>query len=85
LQLPASDVCVLELEVMVNSAVTQASLLDAKLPEGVLVAAVLQEDYVRVPAAGDCLQAGNTALVLAREGHIAAVKAAFSSVSRPAA
>lgn len=84
LQLPASDVFVLELEVMANSAVTQSSLLDTKLPEGVLVAAVLQEDYVRVPAAGDCLQAGNTALVLAREAHIAAVKAAFSSASRPA-
>ncbi len=84
LQLPASDVFVLELEVTQNSLVTQSSLLDAKLPEGVLVAAVLQEDYVRVPSAGDCLQAGNTALVLAPENTIAAVKEAFSSNGRPA-
>ena len=75
---------VLELEVTQNSLVTQSSLLDAKLPEGVLVAAVLQEDYVRVPSAGDCLQAGNTALVLAPENTIAAVKEAFSSNGRPA-
>ncbi len=84
LQLPASDVYVLELEVTQNSLVTQSSLLDAKLPEGVLVAAVLQEDYVRVPSAGDCLQAGNTALVLTPENMIAAVKQAFSSNGRPA-
>lgn len=83
LQLPASDVFVLELEVLEGSLVTQSSLLEAELPVGVLVAAVLQEDYVRVPAASDCLQAGNTALVLAREEHIAAVKEAFSSSSGP--
>ncbi|MCA9134156.1 MAG: Trk system potassium transporter TrkA [Planctomycetales bacterium] len=79
LQLPASDVFVLELEVMEHSPVTRSTLAKADLPEGVLVAAVLQEDYVRVPAAGDCLVAGNTALVLAPGNRIAAVKAAFST------
>lgn len=79
LQLPSSDVCVLEIEVAENSPVSKSSLLEAKLPEGVLVAAVLQEDYVRVPAASDCLQVGNTALVLAPEHRISAIKDAFSS------
>ncbi len=84
LQLPSSDVFVLELEVAENSLVTQSSLAQAKLPEGVLVAAVLQDDYVRVPAASDCLQAGNTALVLATQKQIAAVAEAFSPVGRSA-
>ncbi len=84
LQLPNSDVFVLELEIAKNSPVTHSSLSEAKLPEGVLVAAVLQEDYVRVPAASDCLQAGNTALVLAPEPQIASVRKAFSSPRRQA-
>ncbi len=78
LQLPSSDVFVLELEVAEDSPVTQSPLSHVKLPEGVLVAAVLQDDYVRVPAASECLQAGNTALVLATQQHIAAVTEAFS-------
>ncbi len=78
LQLPASDVFVLELEVTSRAPVTQSPLSQAKLPEGVLVAAVLQDDYVRVPAASDYLQAGSTALVLATQQRIAAVKEAFS-------
>jgi trk system potassium uptake protein TrkA len=79
LQLPNSDVCVLELEVAAKSPVTASPLADAKLPEGVLVAAVLQEDYVRVPSASDCLQAGNTALVLATHDQIPAVRKAFAT------
>lgn len=77
LQLPDSNVFVLELEVSEGSAVSQQPLSDVHLPEGVLIAAVLQEDYVRVPSAKDCLQAGNTALVLANEDRIDAVKEAF--------
>lgn len=78
LQLPSSDVFVLELEVHANSPIVNVPLAQADLPEGVLVAAVLQEDYVRVPAAGDSLQPGNTVLVLSPEDRIADVKAAFS-------
>ncbi len=74
----------LELEVTTRSPVTQAPLSQAKLPEGVLVAAVLQDDYVRVPAANDCLQVGSTALVLATGQRIAAVKEVFSPGARAA-
>ncbi len=79
LQLPDSDVYVLELEVAAHSPVTQSSLAQLNLPEGVLVAAVLQEDFVRVPSAGDCLQAGNTALVLAPQKQLDHVAAVFNS------
>ena len=79
LQLPSSDVFVLELEVAAGSPVTQASLAQVELPSGVLVAAVLQEDFVRVPAATDSLQAGNTALVLAPKAYIDQVAQAFTN------
>lgn len=79
LQFPASDVFVLELEVAPQAPITQSPLSRAQLPEGVLVAAVLQDDYVRVPTANDCLQAGNTALVLAPQRCIAPLSRAFSS------
>ncbi len=79
LQLPSSDVFVLELEAAADSPVTKASLAEVQLPEGVLVAAVLQEDFVRVPSARDCLQAGNTALVLAPQRQITKVASAFST------
>jgi trk system potassium uptake protein TrkA len=83
LQLPNSDVFVLELEVSANSTVTSTELAKAQLPEGVLVAAVLQEDFVRVPTANDRLQPGNTALVLAPERYVKNVQDAFSNSGRP--
>src|SRR5690606_10346550 len=49
LQLPSSDVYVLELDVYAGAEVTRSPLAEVGLPEGVLVAAVLQEDFVRVP------------------------------------
>ncbi|MCR9291606.1 MAG: Trk system potassium transporter TrkA [bacterium] len=79
LQLPSSDVYVLELEVSENAPVTKSSLAEQGLPEGVLVAAVLQEDFVRVPSAMDKLSAGNTALVLSPQNKIDQVAAAFTS------
>lgn len=81
LQLPSSDVFVLELEVGEAASITQRPLADAKLPEGVLVAAVLQNDFVRVPVASDCLQAGDTALVLSPKTHLPVVQQAFTANS----
>lgn len=79
LQLPSSDIFVLELEVGKGAAVAQTSLAQLSLPEGVLVAAVLQEDFVRVPSASDCLAVGNTALVLAPQAQIDLVSQKFSA------
>ena len=77
LQLPTSDIFVLEVEVGMNAAVTQSSLAEVRLPEGVLVAAVLHKDFVSVPKASDCLHAGDTALVLAPQKQLTAVQLAF--------
>lgn len=64
MQMPHSDILVLELEVQKKSPVTLATLSEVAFPEGVLVAAVLQEEFVHVPTATDTLAAGETALVL---------------------
>ncbi len=79
LQLPSSDVFVLELEVGVNSKVTQSSLAELGLPEGVLVAAVLQEEFVRVPSAGESLQPASTALVLCPKSQVDNVASVFTT------
>lgn len=78
LQMPSSDVYVLEVEVAKNAPVTQSSLAELKLPEGVLVAAVLQEEFVRVPSATDSLPVGSTALVLSAKSQLEQVSAAFT-------
>ncbi|QDV22065.1 Trk system potassium transporter TrkA [Aureliella helgolandensis] len=77
LQLPASNIFVLELEVLEGAQVSESNLAEVPFPEGVLVAAVLQEDYVRVPTAADSLQVGNTALVLAPAACVDQVVQAF--------
>ncbi len=77
LQLPSSDVFILELEVSESSHVTTCTLADASLPEGVLVTAVMQKEYVRVPTATDRLHAGDTALVLAHQTQLNEVMRAF--------
>ncbi|MFK7736224.1 MAG: Trk system potassium transporter TrkA [Pirellulaceae bacterium] len=79
MQMPSSDVYILELEVAAHSMVTQSSLAELQLPVGVLVAAVLQEDFVRVPAATDSLHPGSTALVLCPSAQLGTVADAFRS------
>ena len=77
LQLPSSDIFVLEIEVGCDSPVSRVALSEVALPEGVLVAAVLQKDFVRVPIASDRLEPGDTALVLAPQSCVPVVQAAF--------
>ena len=78
LQLPASDVHVMELEVAPRAPITQSSLGEMGLPAGILIAAVLREDFVSVPSAGDTLQDGDAALVLAEKDRMNDVASAFS-------
>ncbi len=78
-QLPSSDIFVLEVEVVEGASVTKSTLSETGFPEGVLIAAVLQEDYVRVPTASDCLLPGNTALVLTPQAGIEGVTRAFDA------
>jgi trk system potassium uptake protein len=79
MQLPSSDIMVLEIEVGTNAAVTKSSLANISLPEGVLVSAVLHQDFVTVPVASDSLQAGDTALVLSPLSQLATVQQAFTA------
>ncbi len=81
MQLPNSDICVLEIEVGQNASVTKSSLAHVNFPEGVLVSAVLHQDFVTVPTANDCLQAGDTALVLVPETQVALVQRAFAAAA----
>ncbi len=77
IRLPESDIFVCEIEVQPGSLVTRQTLSQMQLPEGVLVAAVLQDDYVRVPGANDVLPAGSTALVLSAADQLEEVVQAF--------
>ncbi len=77
LQLPASEVFILELEVGKNAHVTTCTLAEATLPEGALVTAVMQKEYVRVPTARDRLHEGDTALVLACQSQLSDVMRSF--------
>jgi trk system potassium uptake protein TrkA len=70
MQMPESDIFVLEMEVGSEAAVANKPLIEVELPEGVLIAAVLQEDYVKVPGASDALMPGNTALVLCPQSQV---------------
>ncbi|GAB5402475.1 MAG: Trk system potassium transporter TrkA [Aureliella sp.] len=79
MQIPHSDIFVIELEVGEGAPVTGVTLSQIDLPEGVLVAAVLQEDFVRVPTAADTLATGDTALVLTPQSAIDNVVRAFDT------
>jgi len=81
-KLPQSDIYVLELDVAPQCRAAESSLAEAELPSGVLVAAVLQDDYVQVPTAADTLQPGSTALVLAPQAAISDVAQAFATNER---
>lgn len=70
------DAEVWEVEILDGAPVTQAELKDVALP-GCLIAAIVREDFVKVPGATDQLQAGDTAVVLVHRNSIADTLALF--------
>ncbi len=66
-RLPGSVIDVIEVEVENGSPLAGTTLAQAGLPEGCLVGAVLQHDYVRVPTGDDKLQPGDVAILLVEE------------------
>ncbi|GIW97175.1 MAG: Trk system potassium transport protein TrkA [Pirellulaceae bacterium] len=78
-RLPGSDIFVLEIDVQPGSTATEAKLKEWGLPPGVLVAAVLEGDFVKVPGADDTLSPGTTALVLASSEQVDEVVQVFES------
>lgn len=60
-----------ELEVPPKSRVTKAPLKDLVLPQQCLIAAIVREDYVRVPGADDQLREGDTLVILVQRESVA--------------
>ena len=63
------DAEVWEVEIVEGAPVTQAPLRDVAI-SGCLVAALVREDFVKVPGAEDQLQAGDTAVVLVHKSSL---------------
>ncbi|MEQ8790150.1 MAG: Trk system potassium transporter TrkA [Pirellulaceae bacterium] len=62
--LPGGSIGVFEIEVQQNAPVTEHVLANLRLPVQCLIAAVMRQDYVRVPGADDRLAAGDTVVAL---------------------
>ena len=60
---------VLEIEVLEGVPITSAPLKEIDLRHS-LIAAIVREDYVRVPGADDQLRSGDTAIVLVQENYV---------------
>ncbi|HMP80980.1 MAG TPA: NAD-binding protein, partial [Pirellulaceae bacterium] len=78
-KLPGGVVHVIELEVAPQSAATQATLRDLPLPPRCLVAAMIQDGYVRVPSGNDRFRPSDTAILLVEDDTIDAALAQFSA------
>jgi trk system potassium uptake protein TrkA len=70
---------VLELEVAEGSQATVGTLAEIGLPERCLVAALIKQEIVHVPGAGDTIVAGDIAVLLVEEDVIDNAISFFSS------
>lgn len=68
-RISGGDAEVWEVEIVRGAPVTQAALRDVAIP-GCLIAALVREDFVKVPGAEDQLQAGDTAVVLVHKASL---------------
>ncbi len=59
-----------ELDITAKSAITEAPLKDLELPHQCLIAAIVREDYVRVPGANDQVRAGDTIVLLVQKESV---------------
>ena len=66
-ELPGGNLRVLEIEVLDGALVTEHVLANLQLPSECLIAAIIREGIVRVPAADDRLLAGDTVVALIEE------------------
>jgi len=62
--LAGSNIGVFEIEVLPEAPATEHVLANLRLPPQCLIAAVMREDYARVPGADDRLHAGDTVVAL---------------------
>lgn len=80
--LPGGKIGVYEIEVTPGCAATERSLANLKLPPQCLIAAVLREQYVRVPGADDRLEPGDTVVALIEDSAADAALRFFKMTSR---
>jgi trk system potassium uptake protein TrkA len=78
-KLPGGLISVLELEVAEGSQATVGTLAEIGLPERCLVAALIKQEIVHVPGAGDTIVAGDIAVLLVEEDVIDNAISFFSS------
>ena len=77
-KLPGGLISVLEVEVAEGSAVTGGSLAEIGLPDRCLVAAIIRQDAVHVPGAGDRIDAGDVAILIVEDDVIGVAVSFFS-------
>jgi trk system potassium uptake protein TrkA len=65
-----------EIEILPNAPITQSPLQEFDFHHS-LIAAIVREDYVKVPGADDILQPGDTAIVLVQKESVAETFALF--------
>jgi trk system potassium uptake protein TrkA len=68
--LPGNRIGVFEIEVLEGAPVTMRVLAELQLPPQCLIAAVIKEDYVRVPGADDCLVPGDIVVAMIDEAAV---------------
>ena len=77
-----SGIDVLEIEVVRGAAATEHVLANVNLPAQCLIAAVIRENYVRVPGADDRLAAGDTVVALVEAEAVEEMLRLFSPDGR---
>jgi trk system potassium uptake protein TrkA len=75
--MPGGLINVIEVDVPEGSPATKANLADLDLPDRCLIVALIQQDYVRVPGAGDHMNAHDTAILLVEDDVVDAALAVF--------
>ncbi|MDP6442539.1 MAG: Trk system potassium transporter TrkA [Pirellulaceae bacterium] len=80
--LPGGRISVFEIEVVEGALATEHVLANLPLPQSCLIAAVMREEFVRVPGADDRLQPGDTVVALLDEAEVDDVLEQFSPDGR---
>ena len=80
--LPGGTVGVFEIEVLQGAPVTEHVLANVPLPTQCLIAAVMRQDYVRVPGADDRLQPEDVVIALVDEAVVDETVALFTANGR---
>ena len=75
-------ISILEIEVFEDVAATEHVLANLELPEACLIAAVIHEDYVRVPGADDRLKTGDTVVAMVEDSVMEDTLKLFSREGR---